>query len=78
MWNAIGEAADGFLGWLVFSLGETSWRAVLWFCVGLVCLYGGWQALQPDLTTTQRAVRFGIPLLLVALAFLMPMPKKRT
>lgn len=75
MWNFLDGVTDG----LIAGTGDYwDWGTVLRLVVVAVCLYGGYQALQPDLTMGQRAFRFGLPVLLLAIAFLMPMGKKRT
>ena len=75
MWDdPVGEFAEGVTA--DNRVGD-SWRFAIRLLVVAVCIYGGWRALQPDLTMAERAIRFGIPVLLVAFAFLVPMPKKR-
>jgi hypothetical protein len=54
------------------------WRFAIPLTLIAVVVYGALQALSPGLTLGQRAFRFGVPVLLVAVAFLMPMPRKRT
>jgi quinol-cytochrome oxidoreductase complex cytochrome b subunit len=73
------DLIDGFTTGVIAANGKYwSWRTVMWLFVAAVCLYGGWQALQPGLTGGQRFVRFGVPVILVAMAFLIPMPPRRT
>ncbi|HEX6370135.1 MAG TPA: hypothetical protein VF006_14535 [Longimicrobium sp.] len=72
------ELMDGFTDGLLAANGKYwGWRTALRLFLAAVCVYGGFQALQPDLTVGQRALRFGVPVLLVAIAVLMPMPRKR-
>ncbi|HEX5871975.1 MAG TPA: hypothetical protein VFY65_16210 [Longimicrobium sp.] len=75
LYELIDGVTDGLIAW---NAKYWSLRTALRLLVVAVCVYGGWQALQPDLTVAQRAFRFGVPVLLVAVAFLMPMPRKRT
>jgi hypothetical protein len=70
--------------WRWFTEGLTAdslyngWRFAIPLILIAVVVYGGLQALSPGLTPGQRFLRFGVPVILVAIALRMPMPRKRT